>query len=50
MSKFDLPHLINFFDDKNNTRLNSSYLLQEGIEFSLTKRNIIIMPKKTSTL
>ena len=40
MSKFDLPHLINFFDEKNRTRLNSSYILKEGDRICIEKKKI----------
>ena len=40
MSKFDLPHLINFYDDTDHTKLNSSYLLKKGDKICIEKNKL----------
>ena len=40
MSKFDLPHLINFYDDTDHTRLNSAYLLKKGDKICIEKNKL----------
>ena len=40
MSKLNIPHLVNFYNDTNHTRLNSKYLLKKGDKIRIEKNKI----------